>query len=408
MIQDYGLIKVKLSDLEFDKENPNELTKEQQESLKKSFRKFGNVMPILIDQNNFIVHGNHRAEIYQQLGLEEIPAFRREFKDDDERRLCSQAMNKLHGQYETLKDSNQLLLLFQNQKLDELTELIAQPKEELQRIIQKGHPEMQFYQEDNFDVDKALEELVPQTQLGDIWELGNHRLICADCSDEKSVKRLMQDKKADMILTDPPYGVDYSDKAAYCKMVDGNEHILTPIINDKIDNYRQFFTSFLSIIPFAELNSCYIFMLGKELHNLRLALDDSRMTWGDYLLWLKTRGIFGRKDYHSHYEWIVYCWKGKHRVEFHGSNLFELASAMANKLHPTQKPIELLARLLQDGSDEHYIIYDPFLGSGSTLIACEQTERICYGVEIDPHYCDVIVKRWEEFTNRKAKLLRST
>jgi len=158
MIQDYGLIKVKLSDLEFDKENPNELTKEQQESLKKSFRKFGNVMPILIDQNNFIVHGNHRAEIYQQLGLEEIPAFRREFKDDDERRLCSQAMNKLHGEYEKIKDANQLVKLFESNRLEELVELIAKPKESLLMIIERH--------QDNFESQEisALDDIKTNTK----------------------------------------------------------------------------------------------------------------------------------------------------------------------------------------------------------------------------------------------------
>jgi len=407
MIQDYGLIKVKLSDLEFDKENPNELTKEQQESLKKSFRKFGNVMPILIDQNNFIVHGNHRAEIYQQLGLDEIPAFRREFKDDDERRLCSQAMNKLHGQYETLKDSNQLLLLFQNQKLDELTELIAQPKEELQRIIQKGHPEMQFYQEDNFDVDKALEEIVPQTQLGDIWELGNHRLMCADCSDEKSIKRLMGEQKAILCLTDPPYSVDYDDRQ---RRADSKSHKdLRDTYEDKQDA-GQLLSSLFEITP-ADL---LIMTYPVDKHFQELAKASALWNLLYELVWIKqhfTYGI-GKRYKQQHEPILIFRRKNSNDAVFNvpdnKSTLFEYDREMANPLHPTPRPIGLLIELIQYHSNERDLIIDPFLGSGSTLIACEQTERVCYGVEIDPHYCDVIVKRWEEFTNRKAKLLRST
>src|SRR6185436_19257667 len=194
-VQEYPLEKVKISELTFDPENPNEMTDAEVAGLKEAFSKFGNVYPILIDQNNFIVHGNHRAQVYKEMGMQEIPAFRRQFKDDDERRMASQTMNKLHGTYDVLKDSDQLLKLFQNNHLEELSNLIAQPKEDLQRIIQKGHPEMQFQHDDNFDVDKALEDLVPQTALGDIWQIGRHRLICADCTDSRSIDRLLEGAK---------------------------------------------------------------------------------------------------------------------------------------------------------------------------------------------------------------------
>jgi ParB-like chromosome segregation protein Spo0J len=134
-VKEFPLEKVEISSLTFDPENPNELNEEQEKGLRKSFQTFGNLYPILIDQNNLIVHGNHRAKIYQDMGLKTIPAFRREFKDDNERRICSQSMNKLHGNYEPIKDSSQLLKIMQGGRLGELAELIAQPKESLERLI---------------------------------------------------------------------------------------------------------------------------------------------------------------------------------------------------------------------------------------------------------------------------------
>ena len=137
MIQEYEVERVPLSQLQFDNENPNTLTKEQIEGIKKSFKKFGNVDPILIDQNNLIVHGNHRAEVYQELGMEEIPCYRRTFKDDNERRLCSQTMNKLHGEYDLLRDIDQLTKILEGNRLDELAELIAKPREQLINLLQQ-------------------------------------------------------------------------------------------------------------------------------------------------------------------------------------------------------------------------------------------------------------------------------
>src|ERR1043165_6062749 len=234
VIQEYSQERVKISDLQFDSENPNTLTKEQIEGIKKSFKKFGNVDPILIDQNNLIVHGNHRAEVYQELGMEEIPCYRRTFKDDNERRLCSQTMNKLHGEYEKLKDSNQLLLLFQNQKLDELAELIAKPKEELQRIIQKGHPEISFLQEESFDVDKALaEQGEPITKTGDIWKLGSHRLMCGD--NQTDTAKLMKGIPVAQLNTDPPFGVEYGEKNRSLNERFGGHRIERQYKNDETD-----------------------------------------------------------------------------------------------------------------------------------------------------------------------------
>lgn len=315
-------------------------------------------------------------------------------------------MNKLRGEHEIKLDADEIALIFQSDKLDNLAELIATERESLENILTK-HKGIQFQHEDNFDVDKALEDLVPKTKLGDIWQLGQHRIICADCSDERSIKRLMEDKKADMVLTDPPYGVAYNDEDNHLNQQFHKHSLGKTIENDDNTDYRDFFNKFLQNLPLSEYNSIYIFMSNKELHTLRLALEDNDIKWGDYLIWVKQSANLSRKDYNSQHEMIVYGWKGKH--EFYGTNsattVLEYDKVRVSDIHPIMKPINLLARLIQDGSKDEAMVFDPFLGSGSTLIACEQTNRICMGVEIDPHYCDVVVKRWEAFTNQKAQRL---
>lgn len=417
-IQEYGLIKISIKDLTFDPENPNELTNDQEASLKKAFEKFGNLYPILIDQNNFIVHGNHRAKVYAEMGMSEIPAFRREFADDNERRLCSQTMNKLHGKYETQKDADQLLQLFQNQRLEELADLIAQPKEDLQRIIQKGHPEMQFQYDDNFNPTKALEEIVPTTQLGDVWQLGQHRLICADCTDTRSIDRLLEGAKINQLNTDPPYGVNYQEKAKLLNdkspHSDGSrggmvEHGYN---NDDVDkDFHEYFVNIFTMLKphFADYNTIYIWSGDSHLHEIRQAAEDCEVKFSNYNIWIKSGPSFsmGRKDYEPQHEYCMYGWFGHHK--FYGpyrTTLLNYNKPQHNDLHPTMKPIPLIAQTIQDGTQEGDNVLDIHMGSGTCLMACEQTGRNCYGVELDPHYCDVIVNRWEKMTGKKAALLK--
>ena len=201
-----------------------------------------------------------------------------------------------------------------------------------------------------------------------------------------------------MLCTDPPYGVDYASKNKMLNKVGkgkGNRNE-TSIENDNIENYRQFFGEFLSLIPWEEKNTAYIFMSGKELHNLRLAMEDIGMKLSDYLIWVKNNHVLGRKDYHCKHEFIAYGWKGTHQF-FGPTNsvtTIEHPRPQSSKEHPTMKPIGLVSKLIKDGSKKGYIVYDPFTGSGTTLLACESLERVCYSMEMSPQYCDVIIKRW--------------
>lgn len=247
----------------------------------------------------------------------------------------------------------------------------------------------------------------PVTKPGDIWQLGRHRVMCGDSTDSKQVKQLLGDMRVDQLLTDPPYGVDYAAKNEMLNKFDKGNRIQLPIVNDNISDYRAFFAAFLGCIPFADYNTVYVFMSGQELHSVRLAMDDVGITWGDYLVWVKNNHVLGRKDYNAKHEFVVYGWKGKHK--FYGgfsTTVLEYNKPQKNELHPTMKPVELIARLMADGSTAAALVYDPFLGSGTTLIVAEQLGRTCYGLEIDPHYVDIIVKRWEQLTGKKAELVR--
>jgi len=410
-VEEYQLTKVKISDLKPDPDNPNKLSKEQEKALRTAIQRFGYLVPIIINENYEVGDGSHRIEVYKELGIKEIPAYIvPKINDDIERRLLRQTMNKLRGEHEIKLDADEIALIFQNDKLDNLAELIATERESLENILTK-HKGIEFQREDNFDVDKALEDLVPTTKLGDIWQLGQHRIICADCTDKRLTDKLLEGKKVNQLNTDPPYGVLYGEKNADLNARDGGNRIQEQYENDEINfDYHEMFNSIFQNIPFEDYNTIYIWSGDQHLHELRQAVDDNDIHFANYLIWLKNNHVTsgGRKDYDSKHEYCIYGWKGKH--EFYGpfrTTILEYDKPLTSRLHPTMKPIPMLSQLIQDGSKAEDIIFDPFLGSGSTLIACEQTNRVCYGVEIDCHYTDVCVKRWEAFTGKKAVKLSS-
>jgi len=257
--------------------------------------------------------------------------------------------------------------------------------------------------------EKEIED-VPEnnvTKLGDVYELNEHRLVCGDCTSKEVLDVLFGDRKVNLVVTDPPYGINYSEKN---KMLNKLQYkngmskkcgtrIEREMKNDAIDDYRKFFAGFMSIIPFAEVNSFYAFITSQNLHNLRLAFDDAKMYFSSILIWLKNQGVISWIDYMYKTEFIMYGWKGKHK--FYGKhnevNIFEFDKPNKSKLHPTMKPVELIKRLINNSSKAGDIVYDAFLGSGTTLIAAQELGRTCYGAELDEHYCDVIVLRWVNY-----------
>lgn len=242
---------------------------------------------------------------------------------------------------------------------------------------------------------------------GEIYRLGQHRLACGDASDPELIKRLVSSEKIQIILIDPPYSVEVVQSKRWLKQ--GNEHKV--ISNDGLvsdEAYRTFTAGWLSAVKphLASKNSLYIFNSDKMLLPTVQALKSSGGKFAQLLIWAKTQAVVGRLDYLPQHELIIYGWFGAHK--FHKSkdkSLLVYTKPTKSKLHPTMKPLGLLRRLILNSSNVGDVVYDGFVGSGSTLLACEQTNRRCLAVELDPEYCQTVISRWEKLTGKKAKVL---
>ena len=243
----------------------------------------------------------------------------------------------------------------------------------------------------------------PKTKRGNIYKLGNHYLMCGDSTNADDVKKLMNNQLADLIVTDPPYNVNYEGKT------DGN----LKIMNDNMENdqfYSFLESAFINLYDFIkDGGSIYVFHADTEGLNFRKAMISSGFKLAECLVWVKNAFVMGRQDYHWKHEPILYGWKPGASHYFINdrsqSTVLEFDKPARNEEHPTMKPIDLIAYLINNSSKKDEIVLDLFGGSGTTIIACEQTNRNAFIMELDPRYCDVIVDRWEKFTNQKAELI---
>lgn len=392
--------------------------------LEASLERFGVVQPIIFNRRTgFVVGGHQRLKALKKKKIKETPVVIVELDEMDEKAL-NVALNSPHISGEFTASLQPILealqaaddVLFRSLLLDQLLG-------EAEPLPPAGDPE-----------DAPPLEQEPSAKLGDVYELGIHRLVCGDSANPEVYQALLRQECVDMLLTDPPYGVDYVAKDNAMRKATGQRSSgHREIANDvKVEGgYRQWFASWLSLIPWSNPAIFYIFMSGQELHSLRGAIDDCGFTWGDYLIWLKNAAVFGRKDYKAKTEWCLqgwpdtddallpemqpdtgpefalYGWPETHR--FYGpknaTTVLEFDRPKKNDLHPTMKPIALLERLISDGSPPGSIVLDCFGGSGSTLMACEITGRRARLIELDPLYCDVIIRRWQTYTGQQARLL---
>lgn len=378
---------------------------EQVDKLCRSIAEFGWKQPLVISSLKEVIVGHGRLLAAQKMALKEVPCVIADDLTEEQIRLYRIADNKT-AQSDWLED-----LL--SQELSELASLEADLSltgfndDELQALVQDlPEPEVEEEASGNEEGEQPELELRDGLVEGTVWQLGRHKLYCGDCTDSGKVLRLFDGKTVDSLVCDPPYGVDYNSKNEFLNKFDKGNNVQVSIENDAIEDYRKFFSNFVKPILFSEYNTFYVFMSDQELHTLRLALDDCKLKWSNYLIWVKNNHVLGRKNYHAKHEIIIHGWKGKHK--FYGefsTTVLEFNKPLKNELHPTMKPIELIEKLIQDGSPYNGIIYDPFLGSGTTLIASENTNRICYGCELSPHYCEIIMQRWEKLTKKTATLI---
>jgi len=381
---------------------------EQVSQIAGSIREFGFTNPVLIDADGTIIAGHGRVMAAKKLGLETVPCIRLGHLTPSQVRAYVIADNKLalnagwddqmlRSELESLQDDgfNMDLTGFSDEELAELLE-----------------PEVV---EGETDPDQTPEVPVePITKLGDIWVLGNHRLMCGDSTNIDSAKRLMGDQLADLLITDPPYNVDMTAKNEMLQKAGKarKDESTFGIQNDKMsnDDFRQFLRDVYSTANSAMRDGAvfYIWFADVETSNFSGAISDVGWKLSQMVIWKKSSFVLGRKDYHFIHEPCLYGWKdgashywGSDRSQ---TTVLDFKKPAKSELHPTMKPVELFEYQISNSSKPNDVVLDLFGGSGTTAIACERLSRKARLMELDPKYCDVIVKRWEDFTGKKAVL----
>lgn len=363
-----------------------------------SIKEFGFRQPIVVDSAMVIIVGHTRLLAAQQLGLTEVPVHIAEGLSSAQVKAYRLADNRVAE--EATWDDDLLTI-----ELGELSEegfsldLTGFDTDELDKLL-AGDGTLGLTDEDA--VPEVPKEAV--TKPGDIWILGNHRLLCGDATDLSAVEKLLNGSLADMVFTDPPYNVNYTGSAT-----DKEHGVNRAIKNDNLgEGFYQFLVKSCGNMLTVCKGAIYICMSSSELHTLHKAFQEAGGYWSTFIIWAKNHFSMGRSDYQRQYEPILYGWKNGSKHYWCGArdqgDVWFVKKPQVNDLHPTMKPVELVERALENSSKSRDIILDCFGGSGSTLIACEKTGRSARLLELDPKYCDVIVKRWEEFTGKEAVL----
>jgi len=376
----------KLSDLVKNPNNPREITKETLKGVRESLKRNGYIDRIVINNQNMILSGHARYEVLLEqfepdTEVEVLVATRDLTKDEEENVLLG--MNTQGGKW----DMKLLSLNFDPIKLDDFGI-------DFKRI----ESEKEIEEVECPDIDDTNK---PICRLGEVWILGNHRLMCGDATIIDDVEKLSNNTKMDLFITDPPYNVEY----------EGKTKDKLKIQNDSMsdDNFMKFLIdSFTCANAFMRDGAVfYIWHADSEGYNFRSACKNTSWKIRECLIWVKNSMVMGRQDYQWKHEPCLYGWKdGASHIwnsDRKQTTVLEFNKPSANKEHPTMKPIELFAYQIKNSSLENNTVLDLFGGSGTTIIACEQLNRKCYTMELDPKYCDVIIKRWEKFTGKQAK-----
>lgn len=441
---DLNIEKWNIGDLSPAEYNPRKaLTPEDAEyqKIKRSIERFGYIDPIIVNRDGTIIGGHQRYSVLSELGYSEIDVVVLDLSKEDEKAL-NVALNKISGEWDELKLKDLLVELdlgdydisltgFDSKDLEDLIELTA------------FEPEVS---EDEFDSDAAYGDSVsegPLVKQGEVWQLGRHRLMCGDSTVLSDVQKLMGGEMMDLIITDPPYNVNYEEKAAALNVWRPNNNGAMEIENDLMGNeefYNFLYKAYTNMAEFMRAGAAiYVFHADSEGLNFRKAFVDAGLKLSECLIWEKNNFVLGRQDYHWRHEPVLYGWKegAKHYfvndrtqdtvileddVDFEAMKKPELIQyikdlmgryadqttvlyekkPMSSSLHPTMKPLELIGKFMKNSSKQGWNVGDLFGGSGSTLMAAEQLGRNAFLMEYDEHYASVIIKRWEDFTGQQA------
>ncbi|SFS09531.1 site-specific DNA-methyltransferase [Anaeromicropila populeti] len=355
------------------------------EKLKRSIEQFGYVEPVIWNKTtSHVVGGHQRLKVLLDMGITEVECVVIEMDEEKEKAL-NIALNKISGDW----DKDKLALLIADlQGADFDVSLTGFEPAELDALFKDSLKD--GIHDDDFDVDAELQKPA-LTKQGDVWKLGQHRLVCGDSTKADTFTLLMDGKLANLVVTDPPYNVNYEGSAGKIK-------------NDNMGN-EAFYNFLLEAFKNTEAAmakdaSIYVFHADTEGLNFRKAFSESGFYLSGTCIWKKQSLVLGRSPYQWQHEPVLFGWKksGKHNwyADRRQTTIWEFEKPKKNADHPTMKPVALVAYPILNSSLTNCIVLDPFGGSGSTLIACDQTDRICYTVELDEKYCDVIVKRYIE------------
>jgi DNA modification methylase len=363
-----------------------------------SIREFGWTNPVLVDGEDGIIAGHGRVLAARQLGIERAPVIELAHMSEAQKRSYVLADNQL-----ALNAGwDEALLRLELADLSELgfdLSLIGFGAGELDRLL-AGDGRTGLTEDDEAP---ALAERAV-TQPGDLWVLGNHRVLCGDATVLTDVERVLGGQLADMTFCDPPYNVHYANTPK--DKLRGKHR---PILNDNLGSgFEAFLLDACVNVLSVTKGACYICMSSSELHTLQRAFTAAGGKWSTFIIWAKHTFSLGRADYQRQYEPILYGWRDGHDHYWCGArdqgDLWHFDKPARNDLHPTMKPVALVERAVRNSSKSRDIVLDCFGGSGSTLIACTKSGRQARLVELDPRYCDLIVRRWQAWTGDGATL----
>jgi DNA modification methylase len=364
-----------------------------------SIAEFGFVNPILVGADDVIIAGHGRLLAARKVGLADVPVIRLGHLSETQCRALVIADNKIAENAGW--DEDLLRLELEELRAEDFDlDITGFDLDEIDRLLQGTDTTGGDIDDD--EVPEAPS--VPVTRPGDLWLLGNHRLLCGDATVLADVEKVLDGGLADMTFCDPPYNVDYGNSAKD-KMRGKDRRIMNDNLGEGF--YRFLYDACVNILTVTK-GSTYICMSSSELHTLRKAFSEAGGHWSTFVVWAKNTFTLGRADYQRQYEPILYGWKEKTDHFWCGArdqgDVWFVDKPRKNDLHPTMKPVALVERAVRNSSKSRDTVLDPFGGSGTTLIACEKTGRSARLVEMDPKYADVIVKRWQEFSGNSATL----
>ena len=389
-MKDLQIVYVDINQLKPAEYNPRKANKKQIEDIKKSIEKFGLVDPLIVNnaenRKNIVIGGHLRLKVAKDMGYKEVPVVYVNIPDIEKEKELNLRLNKNTGEFDfdLLANFDEDLLKdvgFESVDLDKIFDLDLETNPK----------------------DDEVPEIKKETNIryGDVYQLGNHRIMCGDATKREDVFKLMNGEKADMVFTDPPYNVDYSGSGKNTKNKIKNDNMDLEIFKlflDKAFNNIKYFSKSNSAIYICHADGKpFIRYTFEEVFNKYFKQSAT-------LIWVKSNASMGYQHYRSKHEPILYGWN-EEKCNFYGdrtnTTILEIKREI-NYTHPTQKPVDLIKKIILNSSKRGELVLDLFLGSGSTLIACEKVNRICYGMELEPLYIQVVIDRWEQLTGKKA------